>query len=139
MADQESIDKFAILLADDEESIRDLLSISLYENFTDQVNVVEVSDGEEAIQYIEKQKVHLCILDMNMPNKGGKDVFLFLKNKEKNLPESEQTRVIILTGDVEGSIDNCRPDLAALGVKHVLSKPFKMDEFITQIRKVLTL
>ena len=53
-----------------------------------------ITDGKQAISFLETEKVDLILLDYCMPGLDGSEVFGILKNR----PETEQIPVIFLTG-----------------------------------------
>ena len=59
---------FNILVADDEAEIRDLLRLYLEK---EHYNVVEASDGDQALELLSKGGISLCILDVMMPGTDG--------------------------------------------------------------------
>lgn len=65
--------KIKILIADDHALIREGLEkiIGLEED----MNVVfKAKDGKEALEFIEKNKIDIALLDINMPNLSGLDL-----------------------------------------------------------------
>ena len=87
-----------------------------------------VTNGYDAISYLEKHRVDLMLLDLKMQ---GKDGFEVLKDVKAN---NIKTKVIVLTAyaDVKSAIDS-----AKLGASDFISKPYDFDELIITIRKVL--
>ena len=65
---RKSTKKYHILLAEDNETNRQLFKRILEQGGH---SVVTVADGEEAIEALEKDEFDLCIVDMHMPNMGG--------------------------------------------------------------------
>lgn len=61
-------EKKLILVVDDEESIREILSYNLEREGYD---VIEASDGEEALEKIKEEKPDLVLLDVMLPKKDG--------------------------------------------------------------------
>ena len=60
--------KRKILVVDDEDSIREILTYNLErENFL----VIEAKDGEEAIVLTDSEKPDLILLDVMLPKKDG--------------------------------------------------------------------
>ena len=57
-----------ILLIDDEPQIRRVLRTSLSAQWG---NVLDVQNGEEALELLREKTVDLILLDMNMPGMGG--------------------------------------------------------------------
>ncbi len=116
-----------ILLVDDEEFVRDLgariLSKAGY-------SVLTAANGREALDLFEKERtqISLVILDLIMPEMGGKDC---LKELRKIDP---QLKVLIASGL---SADPSMRESPELGAKGFVSKPFRMKELLRQVRKVL--
>ena len=71
--------KNKILVADDNEEIRDLLAEAV--SFPG-CEVSKASDGEETLKMILKDKPDLLILDINMPKKNGFEVLRKIKGRK---------------------------------------------------------
>ena len=71
------MDRPAVLIVDDMEVNRDILSFYFRKEYT----VLEAADGEEAIDTIKKytDRIALVFLDFYMPGKSGLDVLSFIK------------------------------------------------------------
>lgn len=113
-----------ILVVDDEENARVGLSRLLAnEGFV----VDSVTNGYEALNYLQQQEVNLIISDINMPEMNG---ITFLKELNKNFPKSN---VIMITayGGVESYIEAMN-----LGVFEYINKPVKIDELKSIIKKI---
>ena len=81
---------YKILLADDEESVRNYFGRALEE---EGFSVVFARDGDEALSALKSKNVDLAVLDVNMPGRDGFSVLKWLRQEDKNgLP------VIILSG-----------------------------------------
>ncbi len=110
-----------VLLVDDEEKFRVALSKQLsvrgYE-------VLDVSNGEDAVKAVRHQNPEVVILDQKMP---GMDGIQTLKELKKVRPEIQ---VIMLTGFV--STESARIT-GKHDVFHYLGKPCDLDELITAI------
>jgi PAS domain S-box-containing protein len=118
-----------ILVVDDEESIRSLLQ-AILENSGYKVLLAE--NGLEAVSIFNKtsEEIKLVILDMMMPKMGGKETFLSLKEKKDNI------KVIISTGYSK----NLKGDeISGIAVKGFIQKPYRVNELLTEVRKVLDL
>jgi CheY-like chemotaxis protein len=68
-----------ILIADDEASFRSLLATQLRDSFAD-VEVLEASDGAEAVQLGLQQDPRIALLDVSMPRLGGVEAALALRS-----------------------------------------------------------
>ncbi len=96
-------------------------------------DVVTATDGEQALALLSKgPPVHLLITDWMMPRKDGLSLVREMKadDRLKNIP------VVLLTAkssprDVIAGINS--------GARHYLTKPFKPDELIAKVKKVLRL
>jgi PAS domain S-box-containing protein len=116
-----------ILLVDDEIMIRELLTEFLEEcGFV----VMPASNGAEAIIMYEKYRtlIDLVITDLGMPEIGGEELYGHLKKID------EHVKVIVSSGYLDGST---KADLIGIGVKDVLTKPYKFDDILHVIRRVL--
>lgn len=114
-----------ILLADDEEALRELLREQLSaQGYT----IDEAQDGVEAVEKLQQHSYHLAILDINMPRKTGLDVLRHIR--EQNLP----VRVIMLTGRLGFSVGS---ESMLLGADEYITKPFDLDYLEMAIKKVL--
>lgn len=78
---------YRILVADDEKDIRSVLTLYL-ENAG--YEVVEASDGEQALQVLSSQPIDLCLLDIMMPKLDGYQVL-------KQLREANDVPVIVIS------------------------------------------
>ncbi len=91
-------------------------------------HVETASDGQEAIEKLDKRFFDVVLTDLAMPRRDGMDVLHFLN---KNSPE---TVCIIITGygTIKGAVDAMRK-----GAFDYLTKPVKAEEVIVVIQKAL--
>jgi PAS domain S-box-containing protein len=116
-----------VLLVDDEELVRDLGAVMLREAG---YKVLTAGNGKEALDLFEQERtqVSLVILDLIMPEMGGKECLKKLRKIDSQL------KVLVASGlSAEASMRES-PDL---GVRGFVSKPFRMKELLQQVRKVL--
>ena len=73
---------YNILICDDEKDIVSALKIYLA---SDDYNLYEAYDGREAIEIIEKNDIHLILLDIMMPGLDGLLVLNTMR-RERNTP-----------------------------------------------------
>ena len=119
------MDETRILIADDEEALRELLREQLSaQGYT----IDEAPDGEVAVEKLQKGKYDLAILDINMPRKNGLEVLKHIR--EQKLP----MRVIMLTGRLGFSVGS---ESILLGADEYITKPFDLDYLEMAIKKVL--
>lgn len=74
--------KKRILVCDDEEPIRLLLSEALKDDY----DVVVCDNGREAVKYITKEKFDLLITDIKMPGVHGLEVIERIRERNKTIP-----------------------------------------------------
>jgi len=113
-----------ILLAEDEEALRDFISRNLRaRNF----EVFEASNGLEALAIWEREDPHLLILDIMMPRMDGLTVC-------QRVRERSTSPIIVLT-----ALDSESDKVTALdmGADDYLTKPFGVEELLARVRAVL--
>jgi two-component system KDP operon response regulator KdpE len=113
-----------ILLAEDEVALRDFVSRNLRARGFE---VLEASNGLEAIAVWEREDPHLLILDIMMPRMDGLEVC-------RRVREHSAVPIIVLTAlDAEGD----KVTALDLGADDYLTKPFGVEELLARIRAVL--
>ena len=107
------MDMNKILLIDDEEDSRDILSLSLKSEGYD---VIAAASGEEGLDAFEREFPPIVLTDLNMPGMDGIDVLKRVKNSN---PDAE---VIVITGhgDMDSAIDALR-----YGASDFINKPVR--------------
>jgi PAS domain S-box-containing protein len=120
-------DSGTILLADDEETIRNLGRRMLQRAGFD---VVVASDGREAIEKFagHKDAIDLVILDLTMPSLDGEACFRELRQL---MPA---VRVILSSGYNEQDIVN---RFAGKGLAGFVQKPYTAEELLSKVREAL--
>lgn len=118
-------DPIRILVADDEQGMRDFLS---YELGARGYQVVAVKDGAEALEKIRQGKFRLVISDIKMPKMGGLEALEAIK---KIAPDVE---VIMSTG--YGTIETAVAAMR-MGAYDFIQKPFNIDELWAMVEKAL--
>lgn len=116
-----------ILLVDDGEFMRDL-GARLLVKYGYKILVAE--NGREALDIFKKEKaeISMVILDLNMPEMGGKECLKELLKIDANL------RVLVASGySAEASIK----ESLKIGAKAHISKPYRMEELLKLVRKIL--
>jgi two-component system cell cycle response regulator len=118
-----------ILSVDDSKTIR-LIVGKAFKSYDCQM--VEASNGEEGLAVAARERPDLIILDVTMPVMDG--VTMLTKLKED--PELKAIPVIMLTA--ESGRENVL-QIAKLGVRDYLVKPFKEDQLIEKAGRIVTL
>ena len=114
-----------ILVADDDDSVRSLLRLTLPAGG---VEVVEARDGEEALELISSHAPDLLLLDWKMPGRPGADVLAEVRRSHPTLP------VIVLTAD---QAESTHALAGALGADTFLTKPFSPLELLEAVESFL--
>ena len=118
-------EKSRVLVVDDEEALRYLLSTELA---AEGYEVETAGDGDEAIEAIRQKDYDIVLLDIKMPRVDGFEVLKFIK---QNKPE---IKVIMLTAyaDVKNAIEALK-----LGASDFVSKPYDLEDILTSINRAL--
>jgi DNA-binding NtrC family response regulator len=100
-----------ILIVDDDEDLRRMLCGAL----SPVGEVIEASNGLDALCLLQREKPRLMLLDMVMPEMGGLEVLAAARRIEPSTP------VVMLTGD-----DDMDSAVTALdrGARAYITKPF---------------
>jgi two-component system, chemotaxis family, chemotaxis protein CheY len=116
-----------IMVIDDSASLRSIVGIALkgagYE-------VLEASDGRDALAKLTGQKVHLIISDVNMPNMDG----ITLVSEVKKLPSYKFTPIMMLTTETQ---PEKKAAAREAGAKAWLVKPFQPPMLLDAVSKLV--
>ncbi len=112
----------SILIVDDELGPRESLRMILDPIY----DVHTVDNGQEALNFICREKVDLVTLDLKMPGLTGVDVLREIKNLRPDID------VIIITG--YGSLNNAQ-EAIRFGAGDFISKPFNVADIIAIVSK----
>ena len=116
-----------LLLADDSVTIQRVIELT----FADEdVTVVAVGDGDQAIERLEASPPDIVLADIGMPGKSGYEVAQYIRRS----PKLEHIPVVLLTGAFE-PVDQARADAAKCD--GVLAKPFEPQMVIGRVKELL--
>jgi putative two-component system response regulator len=118
-----------ILVADDNESNRELLSTLLVE---EGYQVISVADGQQALEQVGFDSIDLALLDVVMPRKTGFDVCLAIKSK----PATRLIPVLLLTS-LTSDDDRIRGIMC--GADDFLTKPVNKHELLARVHSLIRL
>lgn len=115
---------YRILICDDERDIVSALKIYLT---GDGYETLEAYDGEEALEILKREEVHLILMDIMMPRMDGITAMTRLR-EHSNLP------VILITAKGE---DNDKILGLNIGADDYITKPFHPAEVLARVRSQL--
>lgn len=111
---------YNILVCDDEKEIADAIELYLQrEGF----NILKANDGKEALDIIEKNVIHLVILDIMMPKLNGIET-------AKKIREDKSIPIIILSAKSE---DYDKILGLNIGADDYMTKPFNPLELVARV------
>jgi DNA-binding response OmpR family regulator len=118
------MDKKTILIVEDEPSIAEVVSLYLKRA---EYNVTIASDGEKAMELLEKSIPDLVILDIMLPHVDGFSITRWLR-------ERHTVPIIMLTSRRD---ESDRIAGLELGADDYVVKPFSPQELVSRVRAVL--
>ena len=105
------MEKKQILICDDEEGIRESLSLILGDDYM----LAFTTNGIEALNYLKHHNPDLVIMDIKMPLKNGLEALKELRKENPNL------KVLMVTG--YQSVETARKT-TKYGISDYITKPF---------------
>ncbi|WFB36990.1 response regulator transcription factor [Kiritimatiellota bacterium B12222] len=119
--------KGTICIVEDEEDIRDILSIQLQR---EGYSTIAAASGEEGVRLIREKKPQLILLDLMLPGMDGLDVCRTLRQDK----EIKDTPIIMVTarGEEADIITGLE-----MGADDYITKPFSPRVVISRIKSVL--
>ena len=109
-----TVPRYKILVVDDEDNIRTLIEAMLKHEGR---HVALAAKGKDAITVFKKERPHLTILDIDMPDIDGISVLREIRTIDP------QAKVMIFTGGDSPSVER---EARALGVTDFLKKGFAL-------------
>ena len=116
-----------IMTVDDSASIRQMVGFTLKGAGYD---VVEATDGRDALSKLNGNPIHMVITDLNMPYLDGIGLIGELRKK----PAYKFIPIIMLTTE---SQDSKKQEGKAAGATGWIVKPFKAEQLLAVVKKVL--
>lgn len=114
-----------VLLIDDSPTITTLVKTLLKPVG---IESAAVSNGQEALDILAKEKFDLILTDYNMPIMGG------LKFIENFRAMDQDTPVVFLTTEFE---DHVKQAVSKCGINGWILKPFKPTQLISYVQEIL--
>ncbi|ARC84340.1 hypothetical protein U732_885 [Clostridium argentinense CDC 2741] len=116
--------KYSVLAVDDDKEIRDAIEIYLK---NEDINVFKAMDGIEALNILEKEEIHLILMDIMMPRMDGIKA-TFKIRESKNIP------IIMLSAKSE---DTDKILGLNIGADDYITKPFNPLELVARVKSQL--
>jgi DNA-binding response OmpR family regulator len=117
-----------ILVVDDDPDVLTAITVGLRDTGA---TLVTATDGNAAVNQVEKIHPQLVILDIMLPQKSG---FLVVEQIRQKMPRNQGPRIIMITGN-QGH--RHKQYAQALGVDEYLNKPFRMERLLEVTHKLL--
>jgi two-component system, chemotaxis family, chemotaxis protein CheY len=116
-----------ILIVDDSESIRELVSLTLESSG---YTVDKGTDGADALKLLDGREINLVITDLNMPNMDGIQFIREVRSREgySSIP------ILMLTTE---SQQVKKEEAKAAGATGWIVKPFVQEKLIEVVKKVI--
>ena len=116
-----------VLVVDDDDVIRQLITVNLeLEGF----DVVTAVDGQDALDKVKDARVQVVTLDVMMPRLDGWETAARLRDD----PDTSHIRVVLLSARAQEA-DLQRGE--KIGVDAYLTKPFDPDDLIDTVRRLM--
>lgn len=116
-----------IMTVDDSPSLRQMVALTLE---TAGYEVVEASDGRDAVNKLAGREFHLFLTDLNMPGMDG----IELTKKLRGIAEYRFVPIVLLTTE---SQPEKKMQGKAAGATGWIVKPFKPEDLLATVKKVM--
>lgn len=120
------MDKQKILIADDEQMVRLMVSRILGEEYT----VLEAADGEEAVDIARQHQPALVLMDLMMPRLDGYAACLKIKSDDT----TKQIPVVMLTA-IDHELN--KKFAEEMGADGYITKPFNRQSLLEETRRLM--
>jgi DNA-binding response OmpR family regulator len=115
-----------VLIVEDDPAIADLLARTLQRFY----EVRTVNDGGLALAAATAFQPDVVLLDVNLPNQDG----FTIAQSMNGVPALARLPIIFITAQ-EGSLDVVRG--IQVGAKHYITKPFRIDDVVAKVKKLV--
>lgn len=115
----------SLLITDDDRDFRETLQ-SVFEPRG--FRIILAGDGEEALEVIHREPVHLLLLDMHMPRLTGLDTIRRLRTLQLDLP------CILISAALDRQIE---AEAKAANAFSVLSKPVRLTDITGMVARAM--
>ena len=116
--------RYCILIADDDESIRDTLEAILQREY----NVLKASDGQAALRLLNEHEINIVLLDVLLPDINGLEILKQIKERFSDI----EVIMITVVKEVDTAVRAMK-----LGAFHYITKDFDYDEVLALVEKAI--
>mgnify|MGYP002636040040 CR=1 FL=1 len=116
-----------ILVTDDSKMARKMIIKSILDVIGESDEIIQATNGEEAITLYKEHNPDICFMDLTMPVMNGFEATLEIKKYNK------EAKIIIVSADIqEGSIQKAKEN-GAIGF---IKKPINQDNLKKMLKKL---
>ena len=119
--------KKTILIADDSESIREVVSFTL-ENAG--YSVLQGVDGKDALQHLNGTAIDLVVTDLHMPHMDGISLIKEIRSRSSY----QYVPILLLTTESQAAK---KEEAKAAGATGWIVKPFVQDKLLAVVEKLI--
>jgi len=112
-----------VLIVDDESRLLKSIEAGL-RSYRDQFNVLTALDGRQAVDFLSREKIHLVVTDLRMPNMDGFELLAHISGSYPFMP------TIVMTAFATPEIEE---RLNSTGTSKLLEKPIDFDRLAEAI------
>ena len=120
-----SVDHPSLLITDDDRGFRETLG-GVFERWGFRTRLA--ADGEEALQIVQSEEIHLVLMDMHMPKLTGLETWYRVRQIRAGMP------CILISAGLD---DDIRAEAHAAHVFSVLSKPVRYSDVTETVCEAL--
>lgn len=115
-----------VLIADDEERI--MRNIKAIFEEMENIEIIKAQDISSIVDFIDRERLHLIITDLRVPQMGRLEFLKYIKSKDTDLP------IIVITGDdsIETAVEAMKE-----GAFDYITNPFEEDTLTIAVKKAL--
>jgi DNA-binding response OmpR family regulator len=117
-----------VLIIEDDVSMRKILRMTLEKAG---FGVLEAADGRQGVAAFEGTHVDLVITDLIMPEQGGVETILRIRELAEHVP------IIALSGAGEGRRQSPLEDAMIVGANVRLAKPVPFDDLLATVKVLM--
>ncbi|HUC36893.1 MAG TPA: response regulator [Acidimicrobiales bacterium] len=115
-----------LLIVDDEDGVRSLVRMTLE---SDNYQILEATEGEQAIEMVKRHRPGLVLLDVMLPDTSGIEICRKLKSD----PDTASTTIVMLTAKAQTAD---LEEAEAAGADGYFTKPFSPIALMQRVERI---